>query len=175
MWDRGHRDGIRRDPVAGVATAHVFSKACESAEAEAADAPQMIQLRCIVKLLFAGNGTPIWSGCRGERVAENASKHEPIRTRRQPMTGAQMQVGSAELEIRDEEKAVLLRRQGRKPASLTEVRIIFDADCDILGHVSRQSNHRREIGHAFRANANIDNGVDDEFEIVFSKGENGAD
>jgi hypothetical protein len=72
-------------------------------------------------------------------------KVRAVRSRREPVSHAEIYIEFAELEIRDGEQRMLLLLQRQETSDLPEVTLIFESEEEILTELARQPGRWREI------------------------------
>src|SRR6202165_1759129 len=116
-------------------------------------------------------GTVIFARNR-EGVTNDGLGDEPIRSRRETATDAEIDVELADLEIGDGKQRVLLLPQRQEMSDLSELAVVFEADEKIFAELAGEPGRRRKVGLALLAQTHVDDGIYDEFPIRIANPDN---
>ena len=108
--------------------------------------------------------------CRepGRGVADDGLEHEPVRSRGKAVADAEFNVDFFHLKIGDRIQFLVLQLQRQEIANLAEVGIIFEADKSIFAKIAGKPHRRRKIRFAGRAEADIDDRVDNKLALFIA-------
>ena len=120
-----------------------------------------------------------WRGLRGtgivalagdrERVADNGLEHQAVRSRREAVTDANLNVDRLHLEIGDGVQFLVLLSQRQKIADPAEVGVVFEADEPVLPEIAGKPQRGSEIRLTARPEADIHDRIGDELPLGVSR------
>jgi hypothetical protein len=85
----------------------------------------------------------VFTSRNGKSVAEDHLCNKTIGAWSESISGAQLDVKDAELEIRDREQLLALLRTGQKIAELAEVGVIFESEEPVIPEIASKPQRRR--------------------------------
>src|SRR6516164_3360449 len=108
-----------------------------------------------------------------KRIAQDRLNDKAVRSRREAVAGAKLNVDRSHFEIRDCKQLVALLLQRQKITDLAVVCVVFEADEPVVAKIAGEPHRRCEICFARGAEAYIYDWVDDELPFFVSDPDDG--